>query len=170
MWADVLLSPSVEVSFPVGEPPVPFMSNDTLTEFTQCDAGGKMRTPLITSGPQYFMRTLPSTVYYICSAVRGDVGFWWNESIAKCGAEEIISVNYLYDTTRSTGAGCRKMWIDGTYGQANNKLMWTYCLDACNPESPTFCEEEGQSLYNRSVAVQVQGRHDVSGLHDLPEG
>ncbi len=67
--------------------------------------GGGRRTPLIKQGPQYYLQTLPSKPYYICSTVRGDVAYWWNEQIGEFGADSICSVNYLYDTCMATGAG-----------------------------------------------------------------
>jgi hypothetical protein len=29
--------------------------------------------------------------------------FWWNETISGCGADDIASVNYLYDTNKNVG-------------------------------------------------------------------
>ena len=111
--------------------------------------GGGRRTPLIKQGPQYYLRTLPSKPYYICSTVRGDVAYWWNEQIGEFGADSICSVNYLYDTCMATGAGARTYWVDGTAAQSWNKVMFTYCLDCCNPESPTFSPDPSISLYKR---------------------
>ena len=103
----------------------------------------------IRQGPQYYLRTLPSKPYYVCSTVRGDVAFWWNETHAHFGANEICSVNYMYDTCFATGAGGRTYFVDGTYSQSWNKTMFAYCLNCCNPESPTFSTEPTVSLYSR---------------------
>jgi hypothetical protein len=77
------------------------------------------------------------------------VAFWWNEGIGECGAEEVASVNYLYDTTRATGAGSRTYWVDGTCAQTWNFVMFAYCLNCCNPESPTFPNDPTKALYSR---------------------
>lgn len=99
-WAGVELTPPAEAIFPPPPPSIPVLSHPSKTDFTQNDMGGGLRTPLIKSGPQYFLRTLPSKPFYICSSVRGTCAFWWNETIAGVGAQDIISVQYLYDTTR----------------------------------------------------------------------
>ena len=49
----------------------------------------------------------------------------------------------------ATGAGARTYWVDGTAAQSWNKIMFTYCLDCCNPESPTFSTDPLVSLYKR---------------------
>jgi hypothetical protein len=69
--------------------------------------------------------------------------------MGECGAEEICSVNYLYDTTRPTGAGSRTYWVDGTAAQTWNRVMFTHCMDCCNPESPTFIRDPTKPLYDR---------------------
>ena len=149
MWDGVDMPPPADVPFPPPPSPVPVLFNSSKFDFTECDMGGGVRTPLIKAGPQYYLRTLPSKPYYICSPVRGDCAFWWNESIGECGAEEIASVNYLYDTTRATGAGARTYWVDGTAAQTWNRVMFTYCLDCVNPESPTFTLDPEKALYER---------------------
>jgi hypothetical protein len=60
-----------------------------LFDFTEVDMGGGLRTPLIKCGPQYYLRTLPSKPYNICSTVSGHHAFWWNEKISGCGADDI---------------------------------------------------------------------------------
>ena len=56
-------------------------------------------------------------------------------------------MHYLYDMTRLTRAGTRVLWLDGMAAQSWNRIFWCYCLDCCNPFSPTFVEEEGKLLY-----------------------
>jgi len=149
LWSGTVLPVPVPPTFPAPNPPVPIMTYSDKHDFTECDMGGGRRTPLIKQGPQYYLRTLPSKPYYICSTVRGDVAYWWNEKIGEFGSDSICSVNYLYDTCMATGAGARTYWVDGTAAQSWNKIMFTYCLDCCNPESPTFCTDPNISLYKR---------------------
>ena len=149
LWQNVVLPPSLVTDFPPPLAAVPIGSHPDKFDFTECDMGGGLRTPLIKAGPQYYLRTLPSKPYYICSCVNGNVAFWWNEAMGECGAEEICSVNYLYDTTRPTGAGSRTYWVDGTAAQTWNRVMFTYCMDCCNPESPTFIRDPTKPLYGR---------------------
>ena len=149
MWSAIVLALPVPPTFPAPHPPVPLWTHSDKHDFTECDMGGGRRTPLIKQGPQYYLRTLPSKPYYICSTVRGDVAYWWNEQIGEFGADSICSVNYLYDTCMGTGAGARTYWVDGTAAQSWNKIMFTYCLDCCNPESPTFTTDPMVSLYKR---------------------
>jgi len=82
-----------------------------------------------------FHRIAHTWKYGARSEARGDNAFWWNETISNFGGNSICSIQYLYDTTCSTGAGSRTYWVDGTASQCWNRTMWTYCLDACNPES-----------------------------------
>ena len=140
-WAEITLAPAGEGGQPA------YQSYPTKTDFCQCDMGGGCRTPAIRAGPQYYLRTKPSKPEYICSVARGDCAFWWDETIAGFGGEEICSVHYLFDTTRPTGAGTRVLWVDGTAAQSWNRIFWCYCLDCCNPFSPTFVDEEVKSLY-----------------------
>jgi hypothetical protein len=148
-WKDVdLEDPALSVFPPPLAPHLPLAHPD-LNDFTQCDMGGGLRTPLIKMGPQYYLRTLPSKAYYICSEARGDVACWWNETMGECGAQEICSVNYLYDTTRATGAGSRTWWVDGTASQCWNYCFWTYVYNCCNPESPTYHNDPATPLYSR---------------------
>jgi hypothetical protein len=149
MWVGTALPARSVVSFPPPPASVCIGAHSDKHDFTECDMGGGRRTPLIRQGPQYYLRTLPSKPYYICSTVRGDVAFWWNESIANFGANDICSVNYLYDTVFGTGAGARTYFVDGTAAQAWNKTMFAYCLDCVNPESPTFNNDPAISLYSR---------------------
>ena len=149
MWRSIVLTEPVPPTFPPPAPPITIWRYSDKHDFTECDMGGGRRTPLIKQGPQYYLRTLPSKPYYICSTVRGDVAYWWNEQIGEFGADSICSVNYLYDTCMATGAGARTYWVDGTAAQSWNKLMFTYCLDCCNPESPTFSPDPTVSLYKR---------------------
>ena len=109
--ATILPPPSV-TCFPPPAPPVePHLYPDAM-DFVQVDMGGGQRTPKIKAGPQYYLRTLPSLPLYICSATpRGTVAMWWNETIAHRGADEMISCQYLYDTTRATGAGTKRLWL-----------------------------------------------------------
>ena len=69
--------------------------------------------------------------------------------IGSCGADDIASVNYLYDTNRNVGAGFRTYWCDGTAAQTWNRCMFQYCLDCVNPESPTFYPDSTTALYDR---------------------
>jgi hypothetical protein len=149
MWSSTALPVPILPTFPAPDPPVPFWSHSENHDFTERDMGGGRRTPLIKQGPQYYLRTLPSKPYYICSTVRGDVAYWWNEKLGEFGADSICSVNYLYDTCMATGAGARTYWVDGTAAQSWNKIMFTYCLDCCNPDSPTFSHDPSMSLYKR---------------------
>ena len=149
MWSTIFLPVPVPPTFPRPEPPVSLWDHSDKHDFTECDMGGGRRTPLIKQGPQYYLRTLPSKPYYICSTVRGDVAYWWNETISAFGADSICSVNYLYDTCMATGAGARTYWVDGTAAQSWNKTMFTYCLNCCNPDSPTFSPDPYISLYKR---------------------
>jgi hypothetical protein len=119
-------------------------------DFVQVDMGGGQRTPKIKAGPQYYLRTLPSLPLYICSSSpRGNIAMWWNETIAHRGGDEMISCQYLYDTTRATGAGSKRFWVDGTASQSWNRKFWQYLIDCCNPESPTFHQNPSTSLYKR---------------------
>ena len=124
-WEHVLLPPPSNINnlgvTPI--PPVPYQSRPEACDFTQCDMGGGCRTPLIRAGPQYFLRTLPAKPYYICSEARGDNAFWWNETISNFGGNSICSIQYLYDTTCSTGAGSRTYWVDGMASQCWNRTM-----------------------------------------------
>jgi hypothetical protein len=149
------------VSFPPPPALVCIGAHSNKHDFTECDMGGGRRTPLIRQGPQYYLRTLPSKPYYICSTVRGDVAFWWNESIANFGANEICSVNYLYDTVFGTGAGARTYFVDGTAAQAWNKTMFAYCLNCVNPESPTFNNDPTISLYSRIDMYYLQAKQTI---------
>ena len=151
IWSPFMLTLPLPVppTFPPPPPPIPLWTHSDKHDFTECDMGGGRRTPLIKQGPQYYLRTLPSKPYYICSTVRGDVAYWWNEQIGEFGADSICSVNYMYDTCMGTGAGARTYWVDGTAAQSWNKLMFTYCLDCTNPESPTFSPDPTVSLYKR---------------------
>jgi hypothetical protein len=149
MWSSTLLPVPVLPTFPAPDSPVPLWSHSDKHDFTECDMGGGRRTPLIKQGPQYYLRTLPSKPYYIYSTVHGDVAYWWNEKLGEFGADSICSVNYLYDTCMATDAGARTYRVDGTVAQSWNKIMFTYCLDCCNPHSPTFSPGPSISLYKR---------------------
>ena len=146
LWEGIALGEARLLTFPRGPVP-PWHRN--LFDFTEVDMGGGLRTPLIKCGPQYYLRTLPSKPYYICSTVSGHHAFWWNETISGCGADDIASVNYLYDTNKNVGAGCRTYWCDGTAAQTWNRCMFQYCLDCVNPESPTFYHDSTTALYDR---------------------
>jgi hypothetical protein len=75
MWGAIVLALPVPPTFPAPHPPVPLWTHSDKHDFTECDMGGGRRTPLIKQGPQYYLRTLPSKPYYICSTVRGDVAY-----------------------------------------------------------------------------------------------
>jgi hypothetical protein len=146
LWQGIPLHEQRPITFPrVAVPPL----HRDLFDFTEVDMGGGLRTPLIKCGPQYYLRTLPSKPYYICSAVSGHHAFWWNETIGGCGADDIASVNYLYDTNKNVGAGSRTYWCDGTAAQTWNRCMFQYCLDCVNPESPTYFPDSTTALYDR---------------------
>ena len=149
-YEGISIPPPAPAIFPPGSPPVQFNAYANYTDFTECDMGGGCRTPWVKSGPQYFLRTLASKPYYICSTVRGSVAFWWNEQVAEFGANQICSVNYIYDMTRGVGAGRRVLWVDGTYSQSWNRVMWKYLVDATNPESQTFVSGVSNALYTRA--------------------
>ncbi len=127
IWSPFMLSLPLPVppTFPPPPPPIPLWTHSDKHDFTECDMGGGRRTPLIKQGPQYYLRTLPSKPYYICSTVSGDVAYWWNEQIGEFGADSICSVNYMCDTCMGTGAGARTYWVDGTAAQSWNKIMFT---------------------------------------------
>ena len=61
----------------------------------------------------------------------------------------IVSRIYLYDTSRATGAGTKRFWVDGTASQSWNRKFWMYLLDCCNHESPTYSPNPSISLYKR---------------------
>jgi hypothetical protein len=146
-----ILPPQLVTCFPPPAPPVePHLYPDAM-DFVQMDMEGGQRTPKIKAGPQYYLRTLPSLPLYICSATpRGTVAMWWNETIANRGADEMISCQYLYDTTRATGAGTKRLWVNGTASQSWNRKFWLYLLDCTNPESPIFHPDDPiTALYKR---------------------
>lgn len=139
-WEDMQLPPPTDSTFPP-RPRVLALSHPGKTDFTECDMGGGRRTPWVKAGPQYFLRTMVSKPFYICSSVNGSVAYWWNEMVGEWGAQNIVSLNYMYDTTHGTGSGRRELWVDGTAAQSYNRDMFRYLVDATNPESPTFNDD-----------------------------
>ena len=121
-------------------------------DHVQMDYGGGLRTPWVQTGPAYFLRTLPSKPYYICSSTGTTYVNWSNCTISEAGGDDICSITYRYLTEHATGCEDMIYYTDGTYGQCNNTCFWMFCVDQCNPESNTFVDEEGKALF-RSVNV-----------------
>jgi hypothetical protein len=149
-FSRIVLPPPSETCFPPQAPPVEPQLHPDAMDFVQVDMGGGQRTPKIKAGPQYYLRTLSSLPLYVCSSSpRGNVAMWWNETIAHREADEMMSCQYMYDTSRTTGAGTKRFWVDGIASQSLNRKFWTYLLDCCNHESPTFHPNPSTLLYKR---------------------
>ena len=69
----------------------------------------------------------------------------------------MISCQYLYDTTRATGACTKRLWVDGTASQSWNRKFWLYLLDCTNPE-----------YLNVEAFVPVE-KPDAGGEGQLPD-
>ncbi len=123
-----------------------------MRDFIQCDMGGGLRTPFLRCASEYFMMTLNSKVYYVCSAhPENDISsYWWNETVSGMGANDVISVLHKYVTERPTGAGALDIWGDGTFSQLKNEVLWMWLIDVTNPDSPTYVDEAGVALYREA--------------------
>ena len=159
------------------------------------DFGQGLRTPTLSFGAAWYRRVLKVYPYIICGYGKDgfkDVTYYvWDETIAKKGADEVIScvhrniMSFLPDDAEHL-----IIHFDGCFGQAANCPFMCFCADLLDPSSPfyleqlvritlkrnpvghTFCDcdtchGKTQSTLRKNMGGQV---HTMEKLDGAPEG
>ena len=53
----------------------------------------------------------------------------------------MVSAEYHHRITHRTGSRVQKKWMDGCFGQANNKTMVKFNIHITDPDSPMYMYE-----------------------------
>eukprot|EP00854_Cymbomonas_tetramitiformis_P022745 gene22745-27459_t len=62
--------------------------------------------------------------------------YFWNEKVAKKGADNCLSVEHYQHRTYPSGACTLLKWFDGTYSQCNNGTQHRYNTEITDPDIP----------------------------------
>ena len=105
------------------------------------DFGQGLRTPTLSFGAAWYRRVVKVMPYIICgygaNGFNNVTYYVWDETIAKKGADEVISVVHK-NILQNLPLGTKHLIIhfDGCFGQANNSPFLSFCADLLDPSSP----------------------------------
>ena len=99
---------------------------------------------------------LPTWVYGVWSEARQQVtALFWNETVAKSGANEIISAEHWHHMNAGTGATTLELWFDACPGQISNWDGVMYHMHITDQDSPLW-------MYERIDEKLLQQGHSYS--------
>jgi hypothetical protein len=109
------------------------------TEYLCSDMAGVLQTPRVSTNKAFYYRKLNTYCYGLYSGQAGQhtLGFW-DETMAKKGANEVISCAHRFFVLRNTGATQVSWWGDNTSSQMHNQYMMLYNNELVHEDGFTY--------------------------------
>lgn len=98
------------------------------TEYICSDMCGVLQTPQVKTNQAFYLRKLKTLAYGIFSGQASQHSlFFWDETVANKGANEVLSCAHSFFLRRRTGATKLSWWADNTSSQLKNNFQMLYC-------------------------------------------